>query len=105
LVHDLTAGLSQGDIMRFADRAVLVDPDVWNTLQAEGALAKLRSAPLVRVQGQTRGTSWEQRAGLVKGENERKAFKLGAELIRVFEETFGTTPVRGRSRARFKSPC
>jgi hypothetical protein len=92
LVHDLNAGLSQNDIMRFADKAVLVDADVWSTLQAEGALDKLRSAPLVRVQGRATAASWGQRAGIVAGERQRKAFQVGAELLRVLEENFGGAP-------------
>ncbi len=101
LVHDLSAGLGQGDIMRFQNKAVLVDGDVWNTLQAENALEKLRAAPVVRVQGQTRSASWEQRAALVTGPRERKAFKLGAELIKVFEDTFGGAPLRNQLTVEF----
>ena len=92
LVHDVNAGLGQGDIMRFADKAVLVDADVWSTLQAEGALEKLRAAPLVRVQGRATAASWEQRADLVSADRQRKAFRVGAELLRVLEENFGGAP-------------
>src|SRR5690606_34234966 len=62
------------------------------TLLAEGALEKLRAAPLVRVQGRSTSASWGQRAGLVSGDRQRKAFKLGAELLRVLEENFGGAP-------------
>ncbi len=92
LVHDVNAGLSQNDIMRFADKAVLVDADVWSTLQAEGALDKLRAAPLVRVQGRATAASWSQRAAIVAGDRQRKAFQVGAELLRVLEENFGGAP-------------
>ncbi len=92
LVHDLNTGLGQNDIMRFSDKAVLIDGDVWSTLLAEGALEKLRAAPLVRVQGRSTSASWAQRAGIVNNERQRKAFKLGAELLRVLEENFGGAP-------------
>lgn len=92
LVHDVNAGLGQGDIMRFADKAVLVDADVWSTLLAEGALEKLRAAPLVRVQGRATAESWEQRAGLVGNERQKKAYRVGAELLRVLEDNFGGAP-------------
>src|SRR5690606_21701292 len=102
LVHDVNAGLSRNDIMRFSDRAVLVDGDVWSTLQAEGALEKLRAAPLVRVQGRATSESWGQRAELVAGERERKAFKLGAELLRVLEDTFGGIPPENQMTVVFE---
>lgn len=92
LVHDVNAGLGQNDIMRFSDKAVLIDGDVWSTLVAEGALDKLRAAPLVRVQGRATSASWGQRAELVAGERQRKAFRVGAELLRVLEENFGGAP-------------
>lgn len=92
LVHDVNAGLGQNDIMRFNDKAVLIDGDVWSTLVAEGALDKLRAAPLVRVQGRSTSASWAQRASLVAGDRQRKAFKVGAELLRVLEENFGGAP-------------
>ena len=102
LIHDPNAGLGQGDIVRFTDKVVLVDADVWNTLQSEGALEKLKTVPLIRVQGQLRGGSWEQRAGLVNNDRERKAFRLGAELIRVLEETFGGAPLRNQMTIVFR---
>lgn len=92
LIHDLNAGLGQNDIMRFSDKAVLIDGDVWSTLLAEGALDKLRAAPLVRVQGRSTSASWAQRADLVNNERQRKAYKVGAELLRVLEENFGGAP-------------
>lgn len=92
LVHDVSVGLKRNDIMRFPDRAVLVDEDVWATLRAEGALARIRSSPVVRVQGLAKASSWTQRAELVGDERQRKSFRLGAEILRVLEENFGGSP-------------
>ncbi len=92
LVHDINIGLSRNDIMRFPDRVVLVDDDVWATLRAEGALAKIRASPVVRVQGLATASSWTQRAGLVGDARQRKAFQLGAEILRILEENFGGSP-------------
>src|SRR5690606_15240750 len=89
LVHDLNTGLGQNDIMRFAHKAFLIVVYVWSTLLAEGALYKLRAAALVRVQGRSTSASWGQRANLVTNERQRKAYKVGAELLRVLEENFG----------------
>jgi hypothetical protein len=102
LVHDVNAGLSQNDIMRFSDRAVLVDADVWSTLQAEGALDKLRASPLIRVQGRATSASWAERAELVSGERQKKTFKLGAEILRVMEENFGGAPLENQMTLVFE---
>jgi len=102
LVHDLDAGLGQNDIMRFSDKAVLIDGAVWATLQAEGALDKLQAAPVVRVQGRANSSSWEQRANLVTGERQRKAFKLGTELLRTVEENFADAPLEGQLTVLFE---
>lgn len=101
LVHDINAGLSQNDIMRFADRAVLVDGDVWSTLRAEGALEKLKASPLIRVQGRATAESWAQRADLVAGERQRKTYKLGAEILRILEENFGGAPLENQMTVVF----
>ena len=94
LIHDPNLGLMQGDIMRFQDKAVLVDADVWQTLSDEGALGRLKVAPLLRVQAKATVPTWETRAKLVTGEREKKAYKLGAELLKILEETFGGVPSR-----------
>lgn len=102
LVHDVNAGLSRNDIMRFSDRAVLVDAEVWATLQAEGALEKIRSSPLIRVQGRATAASWTQRAELVTSDRQKKAFKLGAEILRVLEENFGGAPLENQMTLVFE---
>jgi hypothetical protein len=94
LIHDPNLGLAQGDVMRFQDKAVLVDADVWQTLNDEGALGRLKVAPLVRVQAKATVPTWETRAKLVTGMREKKAYQLGAELLKILEETFGGIPSR-----------
>jgi hypothetical protein len=94
LIHDPNLGLAQGDIMRFQDKAVLVDADVWQTLQDEGALGRLKAAPVMRVQAKASMAAWDTRAKLVGGDREKKAYKFGAELLKILEETFGGIPSR-----------
>jgi hypothetical protein len=94
LIHDPSLGLAQGDIMRFQDKAVLVDADVWQTLQDEGALGRLKASPVMRVQAKASVPAWDTRARLVGGEREKKAYKFGAELLKILEETFGGIPSR-----------
>jgi hypothetical protein len=92
LVHDISLGLSRNDIMRFSDRVVLVDDDVWSTLRVEGALAKIRTSPIIRVQGRANAASWTERAEMVSDVRQRKGFRLGAEILRVLEDNFGGSP-------------
>jgi hypothetical protein len=94
LIHDPNLGLMQGDIMRFQDKAVLVDADVWQTLNDEGALGRLKVAPILRVQAKATVSTWETRSKLVTGSREKKMYLLGAELLKILEETFGGIPSR-----------
>ena len=94
LVHDPNLGLMQGDIMRFQDKAVLISPDVWQTLQDEGALGILKAASLIRVQAKATVPTWETRAKLVLAPREKKAYRLGAEFLKILEENFGGSPGR-----------
>jgi hypothetical protein len=94
LIHDPNLGLMQGDIMRFQDKAVLVDADVWQTLNDEGALGRLKVAPMVRLQAKATVPTWETRAKMVTGQREKKAYQLGAELLKILEATFGGVPNR-----------
>ncbi len=94
LIHDPNLGLMQGDIMRFQDKAVLVDADVWQTLNDEGALGRLKVAPVLRVQAKASEAIWETRSKLVTGQREKKAYLLGGELLKILEETFGGIPSR-----------
>lgn len=89
LIGNPSQGLQTGDIMRFSDRAVLIDGDVWQTLKSEGALAQLRVAPVVRVKARSAKEAWSARSQAVKGD-ERKAYELGERLLRSMD---GVMPV------------
>ncbi|HLP42136.1 MAG TPA: hypothetical protein VK465_11555, partial [Fibrobacteria bacterium] len=104
LIHDPNRGLMPGDVMRFQDKAVLVDADVWQTLQAEGALEHLKTAPLVRVQAKASITAWESRARLVDSPRERKAYLVGAELLKILDQNFGGIPSRQQVSIAFDGP-
>ncbi len=92
LIHNPDIGVAQGDIMRFRDRAVLIDADVWQTLRTEGAFAGITSASLVKVQARATVEAWKTRGDLVKSEPEKKAYHLGARLIQALEENFESLP-------------
>ncbi len=104
MIQDLNVGLSQGDIMRFQDKAVLIDADVWQTLQDENALQHLNPAPLLRVQAKASGVAWENRAKMVSSPREKKAYLLGSELIKILEDNFGGAPAREQMVMTFDGP-
>jgi len=89
LIGNLSLGLQQGDMIRFANKAVLIDADVWQTLRTEGALAALKVAPVVRVKARAQRTAWQGRSQAVSGQ-EKKAYELGERLLASME---GAMPV------------
>lgn len=92
LLGNPTSGLQQGDILRFRDRAFLVDADVWQTLATEGALKALRQSPVVRLQASANPGAWSARARIVKGVRERKLYEFGSNLLRDLDRATGGVP-------------
>lgn len=86
------SGLQQGDVVRFADKAVMIDADVWQTLASEGALRALKQAPLVRVKAGAAPAAWSARARLVPNTRERRLYEFGAALLKTLEESMGRAP-------------
>lgn len=92
LLGNPVSGVQQGDILRFPDKAFLVDADVWQTLSAEGALRALRQSPVVRVQAAANPGAWNARARIVSGKRERKLYEFGAALLKSLEQSMGGVP-------------
>jgi hypothetical protein len=92
LMGNPVAGVQQGDILRFSDKAFLVDADVWQTLSAEGALRALRQSPVVRVQAAANPGAWNARARIVSGSREKKLYEFGAALLKSLEQSMGGVP-------------
>jgi len=101
LVHDVRVGVSAGDIIRFADKAVLIDASVMQTLQATGALKMLKQAPILRLQAKSQSSVWQGRSTLVQNSREQKAYRLGGEVLKVFEDYFGKAPASEEIVLRF----
>jgi hypothetical protein len=96
LLGSPVSGLQQGDILRFSDKAFLVDADVWQTLSAEGALRALRQSPVVRVQAAANPSAWNARSRIVSGAREKKLYEFGAALLKSLEQSMGGIPVGQR---------
>lgn len=103
LMGNPSSGLAQGDLLKFPDRAVLIDADVWQTLQVEGALDALRASQgtVVQLRARARESAWEERRRLVNSPRDRKGYALGATLLRNLQATTGTLP-EGRLQLSFE---
>jgi hypothetical protein len=100
-IGDLTKGISQGDMIRFKDKAVLIDADIWQTLKNTGILEKLKDIPVLTLTAKARTDVWESRSNQVSGSNENKGYTLGRELLKIFQDYFGKTPSRMQIAIRF----
>lgn len=100
LISDLARGVALGDIIRFKDKVVLIDEEVWQTMKATGVLADIRNVPVVALSAQSKSAIWKSRADLAEG-REKIAYTLGAEFITVLEQYFGSIPERMEIAFRF----
>jgi hypothetical protein len=92
LIHNIRMGITQGDIIRFDNRAVLIDAQVWQTLKQDGIFKKVSPVPLMFQRAGTKSEHWHQRAGLAASKEQQKVFMLGSQLLKVFEDGFGKIP-------------
>lgn len=105
LLSDPSRGLAQGDLIRFTDRAILIDADVWQTLQSEGALEAIRrmGGEVVQVRARAREASWKERRALVKSARDRKMYALGETLLRALEEIGSPKGLNGQVELSFEN--
>ena len=103
LVHDERKGVSQGDFMRFADKAVLIDANVWHALKQEGALVKIKKeGKVLNIRANANSTSWKARGDAVSSASTKKAYLLGRELLKIFEDYFGKVPGKSNMVLKFE---
>ncbi len=102
LIHNLRVGVSAGDFMQFKDKAVLIDAKVWQTLSVEGALKNLKQAPIVRIQAKSNSKSWKNRATRIKNQRKKKAYLLGAEILKILEDHFEELPTQNEMTLQFR---
>lgn len=101
LIGDLAKGVAIGDLIRFRDKVVLIDAEVWQTMKSTGVLEGIRGAQVAALSAQASSEVWKSRADLAEG-REKTAYALGAEFIRVLEDYFGTVPTRMEIAFRFE---
>jgi hypothetical protein len=101
-ISDVTRGISQGDMIRFRNKAVLIDGDVWQTMMSMGVLGRLANIPVMTLKAQARSEVWDARSNQVSNSNENKGYTLGRELLKIFEDYFGKTPSAMELVVRFE---
>jgi hypothetical protein len=94
LIHDVRRGLREGDFIRFANSIVLIDGSVWQTLLAEDVFSHLQSVAVTAIQGRKSSRDWRSRADNVSALRQRKAYFLGGEILKIFEEYFANSPAQ-----------
>ena len=101
LIGDLRRGVAIGDIVRFKNKVVLIDEEVWQTMKSAGVLSNMRNAPVVELSAQSTSDVWKSRADLAEG-REKIAYTLGAEFITILEDYFGKIPEKAEIGFRFE---
>ncbi|MFP4243212.1 MAG: putative Ig domain-containing protein [Chitinispirillaceae bacterium] len=100
-IRNVSRGVSQGDIIRFRDKAVLIDGDIWQTMKSMGVLSRLRNIPIMTLTAGSKSRVWASRSDQVSGSKENKGYTLGRELLKIFEDYFGKTPSHSEIVVKF----
>ncbi|MGL1935150.1 MAG: Ig domain-containing protein [Fibrobacterales bacterium] len=101
LVGNIKRGIAIGDMIRFDDKVMLIDAEVWQTMKATGVLKLLKNAPVIQVKAKARSNTWAARESQAIG-IERKAYTLGAAFLSTMEDRFKYTPTALELVLRFE---
>lgn len=92
LIHDSKRGVQIGDYLKFRDKVVLIDGQVWQTLAAENAFSNIEKIAVTTLKGSSNSSEWYKKSQLVTSNYSKKSYILGAEILKIFEEQFKTAP-------------
>ncbi len=92
LIHDVNSGLAVGDYIKFQDKMVLIDGQVWQTLAAENVFENMENIRITTLRGGSSSREWQQKSQMMSTEYSRKSYILGAEIMKIFEEQFASLP-------------
>lgn len=92
LIHDSKKGIALGDFIKFKDKIVLIDGQVWQTLATEKVFENISKIAVSTVKGSAASSDWYNKSSRVKTEYSRKSYVLGAEILKIFEEQFSKVP-------------
>lgn len=91
MVGNLRNGVSIGDMIRFKDKVVLIDAEVWQTMKTAGVLELLQNSGVVTLKAKTDKDVWNGRAAKTDG-IEKKGYKLGADFLETIKQNFADVP-------------
>lgn len=89
LIKNMTRGVSQGDIIRFKDRVVLIDRNVWGFLRDNNLLGKIKLLEVKSTHAKISVSNWKRQASRSKSKTSKNAYKLGSKLLSIFSNKFG----------------
>jgi hypothetical protein len=101
LIGNIKRGIAIGDMIRFDNKVMLIDAEVWQTMKSTGVLKLLKNAPVIQVKAKARSNVWSARENQAKG-IEKKAYTLGAAFLSTMEDRFKYTPTALELVLRFE---
>ncbi|MGL1887780.1 MAG: hypothetical protein OCD76_14785 [Reichenbachiella sp.] len=101
LIGNIKRGIAIGDMIRFDNKMMLIDAEVWQTMKSTGVLKLLKNAPVISIKAKARSSIWNSRASKARGE-EKKAYTLGSAFLSTMEDRFTYTPTAMELVLRFE---
>ncbi len=92
LIRDFRKGIQQNDIIRFKDKAVLIDANIWQTMKKDKILQHLAKIPVIHLKAKSNSNIWNNRGKTVSNSQEKKGYFLGGEFLKILESYFSDTP-------------
>ncbi len=102
LIKNQQMGISLGDIIRFKDKAILINGKIWQTLQKENILNKVEVTSIEVVTGTASSKAWAQNAKNTQSTTLQQAYSFGGELLKVMEGYFGKVEGQKEFLVRFR---
>ena len=102
LVQDVRKGLQIGDLILFTNKAILITQRVWATLQKLGILSELDKTKVIQVSAKSETKNWRNRYHLSKNSMAKNTYKLGGEIVKIFEDYFNQVPEKQEFIVRFE---
>ena len=91
LISNIRKGVSIGDVVRFQDKLVIIDKDIWATMKSTGVLSNISTAGLTSVKASSKAGNWWNRARKSSGRT-KKAYELGGAIQEMFKDYFKGAP-------------
>ncbi len=100
LISDVKRGVSIGDMIRFQDKVVYINAEVWQTMKTTGVLENLGHNNIIAIEATSQSEVWASRSKMANG-LEKKAYILGETFLQTMEERFENKPTSMQFSLRF----